>query len=99
MFNPKSFKRPGMEERFKKYFLELEELREVIEETRALYEETGSERALALYRRFEWILRDRKSAEEIYQAEELQEFWANPSKWSHSVRTWYMDYRNKELEL
>jgi hypothetical protein len=91
--------RPNLQQRFENYLFELNELREIIEETRALYEETQSERALALWRRFEWMLQDRKSIEEIYQAEELHEFRDNPGKWAHSVRTWYLEYRDKELEL
>lgn len=91
-------KRPPMTERYHNYLFELAELREIVEETRALYEETGSERALNLLRRFEWMLQDRKSIEEIYQAEELAEFRQNPGQYAHSVITWYKYYRDKEME-
>lgn len=91
-------KRPPMTERYKNYLFELSDLREIIEDTRALYEETSSERALKLLRRFEWMLQDRKSVEELYQAEEMAEFRRNPGQYAHSVITWYNFYRDKEME-
>lgn len=98
LFSSKRRERPPMPVRYQKYLFELAELREFIQEAHALYEETGSERALRMYRRFAWMLEERKSDEELYQAEEMAEFRQNEGKYAHSVITWYKYYRDKEME-
>ncbi len=89
--------RPRLPERYLR-FLEISELNLFIEDLQIAYEETRNEKVLRVLRKLEAVRNQEMQAEEFYRDQEIQEFWRNPGAFPLSVRTWFMDYRDNELQ-
>jgi hypothetical protein len=97
MLNSSRKSRPPLPERYRR-FLELSDLNLFIEDLQIAYEETRNEKVLRVLRKLEAVRNQEIQAEELYRDQELEEFWRNPGMFPPSVRSWFMDYRDSELQ-
>lgn len=97
MSKPDHSWRPPLPERHQAYVLSLSELRAVIEKLHTIHERTRDEEIVELIGFLEQKLIEVRGFELICQADELQEFYENPSAFTHTLITWMFNYREKEM--
>lgn len=96
MSNAKNYDRATLLQRYEQ-FRELAEDNQIIAALEIAYRQTRNEYVL----RALTMLKKKREAWNDFDAfcrdEEIQEFWDNPGKFPHSIRIWFMHYRDDEL--
>jgi hypothetical protein len=97
MYPPMKSNRPTLPERFEQ-FLELKQVNELLETLLIAFEETQNEKVGLVIHQIQQIKERWYLQEEGWRREEIQELLENIDDFPHSIRTWMLYYRDKELE-
>ncbi len=96
--NPKSRRSMTLPQRYDA-FLSLSEINEMISDLEKAFEQTENEHIQKVLDKLQKHKNETIRLEDLFREDELNEFWENPGKFPHAVRTWFILYRDKENEV
>lgn len=97
MLNRRPDSRPSLPDRYL-YRISQRELYQMIDELQVAYEETRNEKVYGVLKRLIAVRDSDVRMEEAFRAEEIQETWSVLGLLPDSVRIWFLEYRDSEMQ-